>query len=136
MALHTLKELHDRTADQIREPDKFKGPYTDNIFKAFLVKDDYIIELYSHKKDDTFVKCFIIKNETFHGFDRTECFHYYKVHDNIYADTKLEADNERVKWYAECLNVNKNSKNPIQDFADMLAKHISKCFKESNNDNN
>lgn len=133
MALHTLKELHDKTADQIRElikvgykltPDKFKDPYTENIFKAFLVKDDYTIELYSHEKDDTFVKCFIIKNETFHGFDRTECFHYYKVHDDIYADTKLEAQNERVKWIAHCLGVDPESKNPWQAFSDKLYKEI------------
>lgn len=139
MALHTLNELHNKTADQIRAlvqegyritPDKFVGPYSENIFKAYLVKDDFTVELYSREKDDTFIKCYIIKNNSYHLYDRNECFHYYKVHDDIYADTKLEADNERVKWYASCLGVDPESSNPIQAFADKLGEYITNYFKK------
>ena len=134
MALHTLKELHNRTADQIRAlvqegyritPDKFVGPYSENIFKAYLVKDDFTIELYSREADDTFIKCYIIKNDNYRAYDHDECFFYYKVHDDIYADTKLEADNERVKWYAHCLGVDPESKNPWQAFSDKLCREIT-----------
>lgn len=134
MALHTLKELHNRTADQIRAlvqegyritPDKFIGPYSENIFKAYLVKDDFTVELYSREKDDTFIKCYIIKNSKYRSYDHDECFFYYKVHDDIYADTRLEADNERVKWYAHCLGVDPESKNPWQAFSDKLYREIA-----------
>lgn len=134
MALHTLSELHNRTADQIRAliqegykitPDKFVGPYSENIFKVYLVKDDVTVELYSHERDDTFIKCYIIKNGKYRLYDHDEHFFYYKVHDDIYADTKLEADNERVKWYAHCLGVDPESKNPWQAFADKLCKEIT-----------
>ena len=134
MALHTLNELHSRTADQIRAliqegyritPDKFIGPYSENIFKAYLVKDDFTVELYSRESDDTFIKCYIIKNGKYRSFDHDECFFYYKVHDDIYADTKLEAQNERVKWYAHCLGVDPESKNPWLAFADKLCKEIT-----------
>lgn len=134
MALHTLDELHSRTADQIRAliqegyritPDKFVGPYSENIFKAYLVKDDVTVEFYSHEKDDTFIKCYIIKNGKYRSCDHDECFFYYKVHDDIYADTKLEADNERVKWYAYCLGVEPESKNPWQAFSDKLCKEVT-----------
>lgn len=139
MALHTLNELHSRMADQIRAliqegykitPDKFIGPYTENIFKAYLIKDDVTVELYSREKDDTFIKCYIIKSGKYRSFDHDECFFYYKVHDDIYADTKLEADNERVKWYAHCLGIDPESPNPIQAFADNLGNAVSTYFKE------
>jgi hypothetical protein len=113
MALYTLNELHGKIADQINvlvqkedfriAHDKYDDTYNENIFKATLVKGVCTIEFYAYEKDDTFIKTYLIVDNKSHVYDHFKKLTYYKVHDDIYADSKLEADNERVKWYASFL---------------------------------
>lgn len=138
MSLYTRKELNDKTADQIRtlieegyRIDPIKSVSKDsNKFKAVLTNDltHFTVEIETVDDNESFKMLIDIFCNMGGGFSNSFNIPYYKVHDDIYADSKLEADNERVKWYAECLGVDKNSKNPIQDFADMLGNHITDCF--------
>lgn len=130
MALYTLNELHSMIADQIRvltqegfriSHDRQVDTYSENAFNATLVKDELIVEFYAYEKNDTFIKYYLTRSgkSRLHGIINSDRFQYYKVHDDIYADTKLEADNERVKWYASLLGVDQNYK-PIQTFANKI----------------
>lgn len=138
MALYTRKELHDKTAGQIRtfieegyRIDPSKSISKDrNKFKAVLTNNltHFTVEIETVESSEAFEMFINIFCNMGGGFSNSYNMTYYKVHDDIYSDSKLEAGNERVKWYAECLGVDKNSKNPIQDFADMLGNHITNCF--------
>ena len=137
MALHTLEELHDKTADQIRalieegyriDPNR---TITDpNVFYAKLVKVTdtglrFEVTFSTVEGAGTFTKNAVFNSTFIHKED----WKYYKVHDNIYADSKEEADREHKKWLAFNLGLGDiDGKDPVQVFADMLGNHICKCL--------
>ena len=112
MALHSLKELHDITADQIRELikscckiDSNVHIHKQNVFYAKLVKEDSRVTglklefvIATSESDDKFTKLFIVNSNALDDAIHRKCWHYFKVHDDIYADTKDEAKEEREKW--------------------------------------
>jgi len=132
MALHTLKELHDKTAEHIIalinkgfKIDPSRSTSDDpKRFNVVLTKDVFTVEIHTAENDldNIFTRLFIISNSIDSRFNNKFCAPYYKAHDDIYADTEDEAKDERNKWLAKGLGVNPKSKNPIQDFADMLGK--------------
>ena len=137
MALHTLEELHSKTADQIRaliedgyriDPNR---TITDpNVFYVKLVKVidtnlRFEVTLSTVEGANTFTKSAVFNSTFIHKED----WKYYKVHDNIYADSKEEADREHKKWLAFNLGLGDiDGKDPVQVFADMLGNHICKCL--------
>ena len=141
MALHTLEELHSKTADQIRalieegyriDPNR---TITDpNIFYAKLVKVTdtdlrFEVTLSTVEGANTFTKRALFDSNS-GVFSHKEDWKYYKVHDNIYADSEEEADREHKKWLAFNLGLGDiDCKDPIQAFADMLGNHISKSLR-------
>lgn len=138
MALHTLEELHSKTADQIRalieegyriDPNR---TITDpNIFYVKLVKVTdtnlrFEVTLSTIEGANTFTKRALFDSNS-GVFSHKEDWKYYKVHDNIYADSEDEAKEEHKKWLAFNLGLGDiGDKDPIQAFADMLGNHISK----------
>ena len=139
MALYTLEELHSKTADYISDvvnhgfridPDKSVSddPHT---FKATLYNKDIkqSVEICTKEDNDSFTRSFNIYCSLGGGFGQRFNTSYYKVHDNIYADSKEEAIDARNKFYASALGVN-NTNNPIQAFADKLGEYITNCFKK------
>ncbi len=137
MALHTLEELHSKTADQIRalieegyriDPNR---TITDpNVFYAKLVKITdtglrFEVTFSTVEGASIFTKSVVFNSTFIHKED----WKYYKVHDNIYADSKEEADREHKKWLAFNLGLGDiDGKDPVQVFADMLGNHICKCL--------
>ena len=139
MAILTLKALNAKMGIVIRQlvNEGYKivpieNTYTDSYFDATLSNNTFILEIHSYisKEDDTFNVKYALKAAKCKSFIKSEVVHYYKVHDDLYSDSKLEAQNERVKWYAYCLGVDPESSNPIQAFADKLGEHITNCFKK------
>lgn len=139
MALHTLEELHSKTADYISdvinrgfEIDPNKSVSDDpHIFNVTLYNKDLkqITEICTKEDRDSFTRSFhIYCSFSLGGYGQRFSTSYYKVHDNIYADSKEEADREYRKWLAINLTVDPSSDNPVQAFADMLANHICKCL--------
>lgn len=134
MSLHTLKALNAKMGIVIRQlvNEGYRvvptdNTYTDSYFDATLSNNTFIVEIHSYinKEDDIFNINYTLRAAKCKSFIRSETVHYYKVHDDLYSDSKLEAQNERVKWYAYCLGVDPNSDNPVQELADMLGNHIS-----------
>ena len=137
MALHTLEELHSKTADYISDVvnhgykiDSNKSVSDDpHIFKATLYNKitKQTIEICTKEDNDSFTRSLNIYCSLGGGFSQRFNTSYYKVHDNIYADTIEEADREHKKWLAINLGLGDiDCKDPIQAFADMLGNHISK----------
>ena len=147
MALHTLEELHDKTADQIRAlieegyrispkdsySDKNDSVRYPNVFHTKLVKElnpsfKYEVVITSADGVEGFCKSLTYKDSM--GTNNKYDWKYYKVHDNIYADTEEEADREHKKWLAFNLGLGDiDGKDPVQVFADMLGNHICKCLR-------
>lgn len=135
MALHTLNELHSKTANYISlmirngykiDPNRSLSE-DKNFFIATLVKQDVDAEVTSLIKDDKFTRKYkySCKNDSnkIGGFTAI----YYKVHDDIYADSEDEAKEEHKKWLATNLGLGDiGNKDPIQAFADKLSDAISK----------
>ena len=113
MALHSIKELHDITADQIRELIKYGCKidsnlpiHKPNVFYAKLVKEDSRVTglklefvIATSESDDKFTKLFIVNSNELDDTIHRKCWHYFKVHDDIYADTEDEAKEERKKLF-------------------------------------
>ena len=113
MALHSIKELHDITADQIRELIKYGCKidsnvpiHKQNVFYAKLVKEDSRVTglklefvIATSEDSDKFTKLFIVNSNMLDDVIHRKCWHYFKVHDDIYADTEDEAKEERKKWF-------------------------------------
>lgn len=113
MALHSIKELHDITADQIRELikagckiDPNVPIHKQNVFYAKLVKEDSRVPGLKHEfiittseSSDMFTKLFIVNSNVLDDTIHRKCWHYFKVHDDIYADTEDEAKEERKKLF-------------------------------------
>lgn len=112
MALHSLKELHDVTADQIRELIKSGcrinsnvPNHEQNVFYAKLVKEESRVpglklefEIITSESSDRLTKLFIVNSNELDEPMYRKCWHYFKVNDDIYADTEDEAKEERKKW--------------------------------------
>lgn len=101
MALYTLEELHNKTADYISsavnhrfkiDPDK---SVSDNpcIFNVTLYNKitKQTVEICTKEDNDSFTRSFNIYCSLGGGFCQRFNATYYKVHDNIYADTEDEA---------------------------------------------
>ena len=113
MALHSVKELHDITADQIRALIKYGCKidsnvpiHKQNVFYANLVKEDSRVTglklefvIATSESDDKFTKLFIVNSNMLDDVIHRKCWHYFKVHDDIYADSEDEAKEERKKWF-------------------------------------
>ena len=142
MALHTLEELHSKTADQIRalieegyriDPTQSASDNL-NIFYAKLVKVTdtglrFDVTISTVEGANTFTKSTLF-NSNSEVFNHRDYWRYYKVHDNTYADTIEEADREHKKWLAFNLGLGDiDCKDPVQVFADMLGNHICKCLR-------
>lgn len=137
MALHTLEELHNKTADYISDvvnhgfridPDKSVSD-DPHIFNVTLYNKDIkqSVEICTKEDNDSFTRSFNIYCSLGGGFGQRFNTSYYKVHDNIYADSEDEAKEEHKKWLAFNLGLGDiGDKDPIQAFADMLGNHISK----------
>lgn len=139
MALHTLEELHNKTADYISDvvnngfridPDKSVSD-DPHIFNVTLYNKvtKQSVEICTKEDNDSFTRSFNIYCSLGGGFGQRFSDSYYKVHDNIYADTEDEAKEEHKKWLAFNLGLGDiDGKGPIQAFADMLGNHICKCL--------
>ena len=137
MALYTLKELHNKTADCISDiinhgfkidPDK---SVSDNphIFNVTLYNriTKQTVEISTKEDNDSFTRSFNVYCNLGGGSAQRFNVHYYKVHDDIYADNEDEAKEEHKKWLAFNLGLGDiGDKDPIQVFADMLGNHINK----------
>lgn len=112
MALHSIKELHDITADQIRELiksgckiDSNVPIHKQNVFYAKLVKEDSRVTglklefvIATSESDDKFTKLFLVNNNASCDTIHRKCWTYFKAHDDIYADTEDEAKEEHDKF--------------------------------------
>ena len=113
MALHSIKELHDVTADQIRELiksgckiDSNLPIHKPNVFYAKLVKDESKLHglnlefvIATSESNDKFTKLFIVKSNASDDTIHRKCWHYFKAHGDIYADTEDEAKEEHDKLF-------------------------------------
>ena len=108
MALRTLEELHNETADCINSvinkefkiiPDKSVS-YNPHIFNVTLYNKhtNQIVEIYTKENTDSFTRSIDVYCNLGGGSSQMYNVSYYKVHDNIYADTEDEAKEEREKW--------------------------------------
>ena len=108
MALHTLEELHNETADCINSvinkefkimPDKSVS-YDPHIFNVTLYNKhtNQIVEICTKENTDSFTRSIDVYCNLGGRSSQMYNVSYYKVHDNIYADTEDEAKEEREKW--------------------------------------
>lgn len=108
MALHTLEELHNETADCINSvinkefkiiPDKSVS-YDPHIFNVTLYNKhtNQIVEICTKENTDSFTRSIDVYCNLGGGSSQMYNVSYYKVHDNVYADTEDEAKEEREKW--------------------------------------
>ena len=108
MALHTLEELHNETADCINSiinkefkiiPDKSVS-YDPHIFNVTLYNKhtNQIVEICTKENTDSFTRSIYVYCNLGGRSSQMYNVSYYKVHDNIYADTEDEAKEEREKW--------------------------------------
>lgn len=108
MALHTLEELHNETADCINSvinkefkiiPDKSVS-YDPHIFNVTLYNKhtNQIVEIRTKENIDSFTRSIDVYCNLGGGSSQTYNISYYKSHDNIYTDTEDEAKEERKKW--------------------------------------
>ena len=109
MALHTLEELHNETADCINSlvnkcfkisPDKSVS-YDPHMFNVNLYNKhtNQIVEICTKENTDSFARSIDVYCSLGGGSSQTYNVSYYKVHDNIYADTEDEAKEERDKSF-------------------------------------
>ena len=108
MALHTLEELHNETADCINNiVDKgFKistdksVSYDPHIFNATLYNKytSQTVEIYTKENTDSFTRSIDVYCNLGGGSSQRFNDSYYKAHDNVYADSEYEAKEERKKW--------------------------------------
>lgn len=134
MALHTLEGLNGKTADYIRyltnqgfKIDPCKSVSDDpHIFNVALFNKDTnrTVEICTKEDSNSFTRSFNMYCSLGGGFGQRFSVPYYKVHDNIYADSKEEADREYKKWLV-CNYKTTCSENSIQAFADKLGEAIS-----------
>lgn len=110
MAIHTLKELEYKTAQQVAEMikrdykiDESRSGYDGNIFNVYLVHGKYVIEIHTCKSNDRYTKLVKMTYINIPVSDWKECYTYYKSHDDIYADSLEEANEELHKYYADLL---------------------------------
>ena len=133
MALHSIKELHDVTADQIRELikagckiDPNTPIHKQNVFYAKLVKEDSRVPglklefvIATSESSDMFTKLFIVNSNVLDDTIHRKCWHYFKVNDDIYADTEDEAKEERKKLLdiniGKCDTCDKDQTNMFSD---------------------
>ena len=108
MALHTLEELHNETADCINSvikkefkiiPDKSVSYYP-HIFNVTLYnkRTNQIVEIRTKENAYSFTRSIDVYCNLGGGSSQIYNVSYYKVYDNIYADTEDEAKEERKKW--------------------------------------
>lgn len=108
MALHTLEELHNETADCINSvinkefkiiPDKSVS-YDPHIFNVTLCNKhtNQIVEIRTKENIDSFTRSIDVYCNLGGGSSQTYNISYYKSHDNIYTDTEDEAKEEHNKW--------------------------------------
>lgn len=108
MALHTLEELHNETADCINSvinkefkiiPDKSVS-YDQRIFNVTLYNKhtNQIVEICTKENTYSFTRSIDVYCNLCGGSSQKYNVSYYKVYDNIYADTEDEAKEERKKW--------------------------------------
>lgn len=108
MALHTLEELHNKTADCINSlinkefkiiPDKSVS-YDPHIFNVTLYNKytNQIVEICTKEIIDYFTRSIEVHCSLGGGSSQTYNVSYYKSHDNIYADSEDEAKEECKKW--------------------------------------
>lgn len=108
MALHTLEELHNETADCINSvinkefkiiPDKSVS-YDPHIFNVTLYNKhtNQIVEICTKENTDSFTRSIDVYCNLGGGSSQTYNVSYYKSHCNIYTDTEDEAKEERKKW--------------------------------------
>ena len=108
MALHTLEELHNETADCINSvinkefkiiPDKSVS-YDPHIFNVTLYNKhtNQIVEIRTKENAYSFTRSIDVYCNLGGRSSQIYNVSYYKVYDNIYADTEDEAKEERKKW--------------------------------------
>lgn len=108
--LYSLKELHDKTADYISavinqgfriDPDKSVSddPHTFNV-TLYKKNTEQTVEISSKENYNSFTRSFNIFCSIGGGFGQRFNATYYKVHDDIYADSEDEAKEEHKKWLA------------------------------------
>lgn len=108
MAIYTLEELHNETADFINSvinkdfkiiTDKSVS-YDPRIFNVTLYNKytDQTVEIYTKENTDSFTRSIDVYCNLGGGSSQTYKVFYYKSHDNIYADSEDEAKEERNKF--------------------------------------
>jgi hypothetical protein len=108
MALHTLEELHSKTADIIRSLllEGYRVVPTEQIskreFVAVLTNNHNTVKVITRCSYDHFIIIFVAKHNKDHRFDFEESRCYYKSYDNIYSDSEKEAEDERIKYITKC----------------------------------
>ena len=135
MALHTLNKLSYKLANLIRslvndgyKIDPCRSCNNDVFFRATLTNGKFTVRIIDDNDvaNNTLTRMIKIQSR-FINDDKV--LHYYRAHDNIYADSKEEAIDTRNKFYAKSLGVD-DTNNPIQAFADMLGKHLSEYLQK------
>jgi len=113
MSLYTLKELNNKPAEIISALilEEYKIIPTEQSsnkkeFVAVLTKGNYTVEVITRYNYDYFVIIFTAKHSTDHKFDIEESRIYYKSYsdkyDEVYSDSKKEAEDERLKYLTKC----------------------------------
>ena len=136
MALHTLEELHNETADCINSVinKEFKiiqdksVSHDPHIFNVTLYNKhtNQIVEICTKENIDYFTRSIDVYCNLGGGSSQTYNISYYKSHDNIYADTKDEAKEERNRFLemkrkklldilCQCDTCNKDTENMFSD---------------------
>lgn len=108
MAIHSLEELHNETADCINSlinkefkiiPDESVSHYP-YIFKVALYNKytNQTVEICTKEGIGYFIRSIDVYCNLGGGSSQTYNISYYKSHDNIYADSEDEAKEERDKF--------------------------------------
>ena len=104
MSLYTLKELNNRPADIIRSLllEGYRIVPTEQSnkreFVAVLTNSSYTVKVITRCGYDHFAIIFVVKCNEDYRFDFEKSRYYYKSHNNVYSDSKKEAEDERVKY--------------------------------------
>ena len=108
MSLHTLEELHTETADCINSvinkefkimPDKSVS-YDPHMFNVTLYNKytNQTVEIRTKENTDSFTRSIDVYCNLGGGSSQRFNYSYYKAHDNVYADSEDEAQEEHKKW--------------------------------------
>ena len=109
MTLYTYKELNDKLANTMISLvnvkftiDENRSYSDDRNFHAVLVHKIINREFMIHtlEDDDKYTYTMVYKNRDCLGSPIKMNFKYYKSHDDIYAESQEEADEEHKKWLA------------------------------------